>query len=58
MAAHEARRLGLDLDAAKVALTASKGETTAAQAATADAQTHIIGKGFPCLDIWMDAYNL
>ena len=58
VATHEARQLELYLNAAKVALAASKGETAAAQAATADAQAHIIGKGFPCLDIWMDAYNL
>ena len=58
VAAHEARRLELDLDAAKVALTASEGETAAAQAATADAQACITSKGFPCLDVRMDAYSL
>jgi hypothetical protein len=37
MAVHEVRQLELDLDAAKVALAASKGEFAAAQATTADA---------------------
>ena len=58
MAAHKARRLELDLDAAKVALAALEGETTAAQAATADTQARIAGKGFPRLVILMDVHGL
>jgi hypothetical protein len=36
MGAHEVRRLELDLDATKVTLAASEGETTAAQVAPTD----------------------
>ena len=49
MADHEARWLELDHDAAKVALTASVGELATTQAAIADAQARIAGKGFPRL---------
>jgi len=58
VATHEARQLELYLNAAKVALAASEGEFVAAQAATADAQAHIVGKGFPHLDVRMDVYRL
>ena len=54
VAAHEARRLELDLDAAKVALTALEGEIATAQAATAVAQTHISCKGLLHLNARMD----
>jgi hypothetical protein len=57
MATHEARRLELALDTAKVSLAAFEGEITTAQAMTADAQTHIMGKGFPCLDVRVDSYS-
>ena len=53
MAAHEARWLELDLDAAKVALTALE-EIATAQTATVVAQTHISSKGLLHLDARMD----
>ena len=58
MADHEARWLELNLDAAKVALAASAGELATTQAAIADAQARIAGKGFPRLVVWMDICGL
>jgi hypothetical protein len=53
-AAHEARQLELDLDAAKVALAASDGEFATALAAITVVQTHIVGKGLLHLNARMD----
>ena len=51
MAAHEVRWLELDLDATKVALATSEGET-------ATAQVRIAGKDFPHLVVLMDVHGL
>jgi hypothetical protein len=54
MATHKARRLELDLDAAKVALAASKGEFATTQVVITVVQTHIVGKGLLHLNARMD----
>ena len=47
-------RLELCLDAVRLVLSASERETAAAQAATADTQAHIMGKGSLYLDVFCD----
>jgi hypothetical protein len=58
VAAHEARQLELDLDAAKVALATLESEITTAQVVTTDTQAHIASKDFACLIILMDVHGL
>ena len=52
MAAYEARRLELALDAAKVALATSEGETAATKSAATGTLARIMGKDVLHLDVY------